>query len=132
SLSEFMQNLKYYKTGKVHSEGGLDSIQAEVPMDTIIKHMENLENRIYAFSQGVNIGTDKFGNSPSGIALKFLYSLLDLKASTLERKFRPSIQQLIWFLCEYLSMSGKGEYDYKAGDYTFKRSMMVNDLETVT
>lgn len=130
--SEFIRNLKYYKMIKVDSEGGVDSIQAEVPMDAIMKHMENLENSIYTFGQGVNIGTDKFGNSPSGIALKFLYSLLDLKASTLERKFRPSIQQLIWFLCEYLSMSGKGDFDYKAVDYTFKRSMMVNDLETAT
>lgn len=129
SLSEFMQNLKYYKAVKVDSEGGVDTIQAEVPMDAIMKHMENLRESIYTFGQGVDISGDRFGNSPSGIALKFLYSLLDLKASTLERKFRPSVQELIWFLCEYLSISGKGIYDYKAVDFTFKRSMMTNELE---
>jgi SPP1 family phage portal protein len=132
NLGEFVQNMKYYKAVKVSDEGGVDTIQAEVPMEAIMRHMDNLKDSIYTFGQGVDISSDKFGNSPSGIALKFLYSLLDLKASALERKFRPAIQQLIWFLCEYLSISGKGQYDYKAVDFTFKRSMMVNELEMAT
>lgn len=128
---EFINNLKFYKVIKVSEEGGVDTLQAEVPMQSIDSHLDRLRESIFTFGQGVDVGTDSFGNSPSGIALKFLYSLLDLKASTLERKFRQGIQELLWFLCEYLKMSGKGEFDYKAVDYTFKRSMMVNELEVV-
>lgn len=128
-LGEFMRNLKYYKAINVDGDGGVDTIQAEVPMTSIDSHLDRLEESIFTFGQGVNTNTDKFGNAPSGIALKFLYSLLDLKTDILERKFRVGLQELIWFLCEYLSMSGLGEFDYKSVSFTFKRSMITNDLE---
>src|SRR5690625_1396354 len=130
SLSEFMQNMKYYKAINVDSDGGVDTLQAEIPMTSIDSHLDRLEENIYTFGQGVNVNTDKFGNTPSGIALKFLYSLLDLKSDTLERKFRTSLQELMWFLCEYLEMSGDThEHDYKSVRFTFDRSMTTNDLE---
>lgn len=128
-LGEFVNNMKFYKAIKVDSDGGVESLKQEMPMDSIDKHLDRLRESIFTFGFGIDVSADKFGNSPSGIALKFLYSLLDMKSSTLERKFRPSIQELLWFLCEYLKMSRKGEFDYKAVDFTFKRSMMVNDLE---
>lgn len=130
SLSEFTRNIKQYKAINVDGEyAGVDTIQAEIPMTSIDSHLDRLRESIFTFGFGVDISSDKFGNSPSGIALKFLYSLLDMKSNTLERKFRKGIQELLWFLCEYLSISGKGQYDYKSVDFTFKRSMMVNELE---
>jgi SPP1 family phage portal protein len=134
SLSEFVTNLKYYKAVKVDAaEGsGVDTIQSEVPMTSIDSHLDRLRESIFTFGGGVDVSSDKLGNSPSGIALKFLYSLLDMKSNTLERKFRQGIQELLWFLCEYLSISGKGQFDYKAVDFTFKRSVMVNELEQST
>lgn len=131
-LGEFMRNLKHYKAVKVDADGGVDTKQAEVPMASIDSQLDRLRESIFTFGGGVDVGSDSFGNSPSGIALKFLYSLLDMKSNTLERKFRQGIQELIWFLCEYLSISGKGDFDYKAVDFTFKRSMMVNELEMAT
>jgi len=130
SLSEFMKNLKFYKAINVDSDGGVDTLQAEVPMDSIDSHLDRLRESIFTFGQGVDVQTDKFGNAPSGIALKFLYSLLDLKSDTLERKFRVGLQELMWFLCEYLSMTGdKHEHDYKSVTFTFDRSVTTNDLE---
>jgi SPP1 family phage portal protein len=129
SLSEFMTNLRFYKAITVDENGGVETKTAEVPIDSADKHLDRLRESIFMFGQGVDVGSDKFGNSPSGIALKFLYSLLDLKSNILERKFRQGIQELMWFLCEYLSISGKGEFNYKDIDFTFRRSMMVNDLE---
>ncbi|HSH24671.1 MAG TPA: phage portal protein [Massilibacterium sp.] len=130
-LSEFMKNLKFYKAINVDGEGGVDTLQGEVPMASIDSHLDRLRESIFMFGQGVDVGTDKFGNAPSGIALKFLYSLLDLKSDTLERKFRVALQELIWFLCEFLEMKGDKheKHDYKSVDFTFKRSTMANDLE---
>lgn len=128
-LSEFRRNLKYYKALKVSEEGGLDTKQAEVPMTSIDAHLNRLEDNIFTFGMGVDTNTDKFGNAPSGIALKFLYSLLDLKAQTTERKIRPAIQKLLWYLAEYLEISNQGIYDYKSVDMVFQYNVMVNELE---
>jgi SPP1 family phage portal protein len=80
----------------------------------------------------VNTRTDNFGNSPSGVALKFLYSLLDLKANHTERKFRKALSEFFWFFTEYLSISGQGTYDPDDIKMTFNRTMITNDAEKVT
>jgi SPP1 family phage portal protein len=55
------------------------------------------------FGMGVDPDTDKFGNSPSGVALKFLYSLLDLKCDVLERKMKTSLREFLWFITDYIN-----------------------------
>lgn len=129
NLSDFMRNLKYYKAIKVSEDGGVDKLEQEIPMTSIDSHLDRLDDNIYTFGMGVNTNTDTFGNAPSGIALKFLFSLLDLKASTTERKIRPSIQELLWYLAEYLGMKGEGDFDYKSVDMTFQYNVMMNELE---
>jgi SPP1 family phage portal protein len=132
SLSEFMENLRFYRAVNVDSEGGMDTKAVDVPIDSSDKHLNRLEESIYTFGQGVNTRTDNFGNSPSGVALKFLYSLLDLKANHTERKFRKALSEFFWFFTEYLSISGQGTYDPDDIKMTFNRTMITNDAEKVT
>lgn len=129
NLGEFMENLRFYKAVKVDSDGGVDTIQAEIPMESMKKILDELREDLFTFGQGVDFSADKFGNSPSGIALRFLYSNLDLKASSMEREFRQAVQQFLWFVCEYLLITNQGQYDYKSIDMTFQRTMITNDLE---
>ncbi|MEO7904631.1 MAG: phage portal protein, partial [Candidatus Saccharimonadales bacterium] len=133
-MGEFMKNLKYYKAISVGAEGGVDTLQGEIPMTSIDSHLDRTRESIYTFGGGVDTNAvNQMGGTASGIALKFLYSLLDMKSDTLERKFRTSLQELIWFLCEYLEMRGDDheKHDYKSVSFTFKRSVMGNDLESV-
>jgi SPP1 family phage portal protein len=131
SLSEFMDNLRYYKAISVDADpgAGVDTLNAELPIKSVDSHLNRLEDSIFTFGQGVNVKTDKFGNSPSGIALKFLYSLLDLKADMFERKFRKGLEWVIWFVAEYLSIKGEGTFNYKDIKFTFNKNIMVNELE---
>jgi SPP1 family phage portal protein len=131
SLGEFMSNLKRYKAISLSDEpgSGVDTIRAEVPVEATEAHLNRLREEIYAFGQGVNSSPDKFGNAPTGVAIKNLYSLLDMKASVLERKFSKGLEKFIWFVCEYLSISGKGDFDYKDITFTFNKTIMVNETE---
>ena len=54
------------------------------------------------FEQGKGIDPDpqNFGNS-SGTALKYLYSLLELKAGMAEMEFRSGFEELIKAICNY-------------------------------
>jgi SPP1 family phage portal protein len=129
-LSEFIQNLRYYKAIKVSEDGGVDTLKLEIPVEAKREMLDRLEENIFLFGQGVNVKTDKFGNSPSGIALKFLYMLLDLKANHMERKFRKALKQFVWFVTEYINIKDRKTYDYRTVQFTFTKSMLVNDLET--
>lgn len=133
SLSEFMQNLLFYKAINVAADdgSGVETLNNEIPMESAEKHLDRLEESIYTFGQGVNTRTDKFGASPSGVALQFLYSLLDLKVDHTERKFRKGLQEFLWFITEYLSISGQGDYSGRDVQITFNRSMITNETEIV-
>lgn len=130
-LSEFNENLRYYKTIKVSEEGGVDKLELNIPIEAKKEMLDRLEENIFLFGQGVNMKTDKFGNSPSGVALKFLYSLLDLKASIMERKFRKAIKRLLWFTTEYINIIDKKDYDSTTVQVTFRKTMITNDKEDV-
>lgn len=134
SLKEFINDVKRYKVIRMSDEqgSGVDTLNAEVPVEATSSHLEKLIEGIYRFGQGVNLDTDKFGNAPSGIALKFLFSLLDMKASVLERKFSKSLEWLMWFVSKYLEISKKGTFDYKDLKFTFNKSILVNEMELVT
>ncbi|XVM06770.1 phage portal protein [Bacillus subtilis] len=128
-LGEFMTNLKHYKAVEVGEDGGLELKTVDVPIDSANTHLDRLEENIYRFGQGVNNNPDKVGNSPTNVAIKNLYSLLDLKANEAERKFRPALHAFFWFFTEYLKMTGQGEYDPTLLQMTFNRSRMTNELE---
>lgn len=132
-LAEFLNNIKRYKAIKTSDEpgSGVDTINGEVPVEAVKTHLDRLTQDIYAFGQGVNASPDKFGNAPSGVAIKNLYSLLDMKASMLERKFSKGLEKFMWFVCEYLSISGQGDFDYKDLTFTFNKSLLVNELELI-
>lgn len=131
NLSEFYENLRYYKAIKVSGEGGVDKLELNIPIEAKKEMLDRLEENIFLFGQGVNMKTDRFGNSPSGVALKFLYSSLDLKASIMERKFRKSIKRLLWFATEYINIIDKKDYDSTTVQVTFRKTMITNDKEDV-
>lgn len=130
-LAEFKENLRYYKAIKVSGEegSGVDKLELEIPIEARKEMLDRLEENIFLFGQGVNLKTDRFGNSPSGVALKFLYSQLDHKASIMERKFRKAIKRLLWFATEYINIIDNKNYDSTIVQVTFRKTMITNDME---
>ncbi len=84
-----------------------------------------MRQNIMEFGQGVDFQTDKFGSAPSGIALKFLYGNLDLKANKLKNKATVAIQELIEFIVDFYKL----KVDPKDIEITFNFNRMMNDLE---
>lgn len=129
SLAELTKALRLFKAVKVSEDGGIDKLEVEIPTDAKNSHLNRLEENIFLFGEGINMKTDKFGNSPSGVALRFMYALLDGKASILERKFKKAIKKLFWFVTEYINIVDKKNYNYKELSITFNKTMISNDLE---
>lgn len=130
---EFSENLRFYKLIKLSGEAnsGIDKLELNIPIEAKKEMLDRLEENIFMFGQGVNIKTDKFGNSPSGTSLKFLYNSLSMKAAVMERKFRKAVKRLLWFTTEYINIIDKKDYDSTTVQVTFRRTMITNDLEDV-
>jgi SPP1 family phage portal protein len=134
SLDEFLQNMKAKKAIKVSGNdgSGVDTVSADLPGDARNAHLDRLVDDIFIFGMGVNPNTDKFGNSPSGVALKYMYSLLDLNADVLIRKLKGSLRELMYFLTMYINLKHKTQYDYTKVKFTIKKSMIMNTTEKIT
>lgn len=130
-LEQFQENLKKYKAFKTDEKGGADTVRADIPTEARKEFLDRTRESIYTFGMAVDVSTDKFGQNPSGVALKFLYALLDLKCDTLERKFKKAIRELLWFIAEYYRITEKKKFDYKGIDITFNRTMITNEAEKI-
>ncbi|WP_100406256.1 phage portal protein [Bacillus solitudinis] len=131
NLAEFMENLRYYKAIKVGEDGGVDTNTAELPIVTVKEILGLTEEDIIAFGMGVNPKQDAFGANPTGVALQFLYSLLDMKSSQLERKFTKALKQFVWFFTEHLSISESKQYNPETATFTFNNAMIFNETEQI-
>lgn len=131
NLNEFVKNLKEKHAIKVDTEGGVDALKPEISKDARDTHLDRLEENIYIFGQGVNPNTDKFGNAPSGIALKFMYLLLDLKSGIKERQTEKAIKEFMWFVAEYYKIKESLTFDSNNIDVTFNKRMIINELEQI-
>ncbi len=129
-LNTFLSELKRYKAIKVEgdslSSGGVETMQIEIPMEARIKFLELLRRQIFISGQGVDPDPANFGNV-SGVALKYLYSLLEIKAGLLETEFRAGFDRLFPLIFHHAGI------DPVTGvEQVYYRNAIANDLEKST
>ena len=132
NLGEFLDDLKYYKAIKVENEGdgdtsGVSTLTIEIPVEAREKLLETTRKCIFEQGQGIDPDPQNFGNS-SGVALGFLYSLLELKSGLQETEFRPSFGRFIRCVCRLLNLKIKDDTIIQ----TWKRTSVRNNQELAT
>lgn len=125
-LGEFLSKLKKYKTIKLESDpdskGDLKTLTIDIPVEAREKLLTMTRKSIFEQGQGVDPDPSNFGNS-SGVALQYLYSLLELKSGLLETEFRLGIAELIRAICGYKGLPCENI------NQTWTRTCIRNDVE---
>ncbi len=127
-LEEFLQDLKKYKTirleddGSGEGKGGLETLTISIPVEAREKFLEMTRKAIFEQGMGVDPDPQKFGTA-SGVALKYLYSLLELKAGFMETEFKLGFARLIRAICRYLGVTCERIIQ------TWTRTAVTNDTE---
>lgn len=129
NLDTFLKDLKKYKTVKLDSDGandksGLSILTIDIPVEAREKLLNMTRKAIFEQGQGVDPDPQNFGNS-SGVALKYLYSLLELKAGLMETEFKLGFGRLIRMICRYKGIKIKSIIQ------TWTRTAISNDAELV-
>lgn len=135
NLEEFLNDLRQYKAVKVTktgagSDGGVETLKVDIPVDARIKLLDIIEENIWRLGQGVNPKKESIGDA-SGVALKHLYGLLELKAGLMEVQFRNAINKVIEIYKIYLKETGKGDYIKEEVDQIYTKTMITNDSEII-
>lgn len=126
-LGPFLNNIKKYKTIKIDNEdrdadNGVRTLTIDIPVEARDKLLTMTRKAIFEQGQGVDPDPQNFGNA-SGVALKYLYSLLELKAGLMETEFKLGFGTLIRVICKHLNIECKQIVQ------TWTRTAIQNDLE---
>lgn len=125
-LNEFLSNLKKYKTvkldGDVDSRSDLKTLTIDIPVEARKELLTTARKAIFEQGQGVDPEPSNFGNA-SGVALKYLYSLLELKVGLMETEFRIGFAKLARAICRHLGV------ECKAIEQVWTRNRITNDTE---
>lgn len=133
-IGEFMQRLNYYRAIPIDDvqDGGVDTITPTMDITALREHYEQLKRDLIEDGQSINKDLDKFGSTPSGVALKFMYAGLDLKCNALETEFKMGFENLVYFVNIYLGETNQGNYSNVDLDIIFNRNMEINQTEVIT
>ena len=132
-ISEFMRVLNEDRAIPIDDpeDGGVDTLTPQMDITALREHYEQLKRDLIEDGQSINKDLDKFGSAPSGVALKFMYSGLDLKCNALETEFKMGFENLLYFINIYLSESSLGTYKNIDLDIVFNRDMEINESEVI-
>lgn len=125
---DFLKGIKKYKTVFLEDEGDgakgdVRTLSVEIPVEARNSLLELLKKQIYESGQGLQQDNENFGNA-SGVALKFFYRKLELKAGLLETEFRESINKLVEAILDFYHLP------HKKISQVWSRNMIASDLET--
>ena len=128
-LGQFLRELKDYKAIQIESEGGEDrsgvsTLTIELPVEAREKLLMITRKCIFEQGKGIDPDPQNFGNS-SGVALGFLYSLLELKAGLMETEFKLGFGRFIRCACRVMGIPIKDDTIIQ----TWTRTSVKNDLE---
>lgn len=110
---------------------GVTAQQVTLPVADRCKWLDMLRHDIYHFGMGIDTSDEQLGNNPSGVALKFKYTQLDLKANPLILKLKRALKELFWFITQDINRRNNTEYDSSKIKVTINKTMIVNDAETI-
>ena len=108
SLDKFMHDLKENKAVKFNNAGngdqsGIDTLQIDIPVEARNSVLQTTKENIFLYGQGIDPANFKNSNA-SGVAIKMLYSHLELKAGITESNFRRGISQLVRAIMNHLGI----------------------------
>jgi len=131
SLGEFMKDLRHFKAIKLNKDGGADSKQNEVPNEAFDSSFDRIEDNIFVAGMGVNPKMNRFGANDSGVKLKFMYALLDIKANITITETTAALKEFLWFVSEYATLR-KDEFNYEDIKPIFNKTILINESERIT
>lgn len=125
-LNGFLQDLKKYKAIKLDEDEdghpGVSTLNIEIPIEARNSVLEATRKAIFEQGQGFDPQPESFGNQ-SGVALKFMYSLLEMKAGLMEIEFRIGFSKLIRAICQHENIAADSIIQ------TWTRTGIQNDVE---
>ncbi|MBE3140000.1 MAG: phage portal protein [Thermoplasmata archaeon] len=130
-LELFIKNFIEEGAIVVGEDGSVTPIKGDIPLEARKLFLELTKEEIFYFGQGVDVSQTKLGSDPSGVALKFMYSNLDMKANRLILKLKSMLDEFVWFIVEWVNNTKGMQLDSSIIDFVITKAQIFNEKEKV-
>lgn len=129
NMDELQRNLKTKKIIGVDEDGGLDIKTVDVPYQARQAKMELDEKNIYRFGMGLNMAGLKDTSATTNIAIKAMYSLLELKCTKLETRIKQFLRKILEIVLAEINEAEEAHYQQEDVYFAFEHEIMSNAQE---
>lgn len=129
-LEELTDKIAQYRAILVDGDGDVKSLDTTFSMDSSDKILDRLRKDIYEDGSGVDTQNEETGEK-SGVALKFLYSDLDLDCRELINEAKLSLEQLMFFIDYDIALKYGFDYEKEEVTFNFDTSGIINEVELI-
>jgi len=129
NLDELQFNVKAKKIIGVGEGGGMDIKTIDIPYQARLAKLELDEKSIYRFGMGLNTAGLKDTTATTNVAIKAMYSLLDLKCSKLIIRLKQFLRKLIKIVLDEVNKENGTDFQMKDVYFNFKPEIMSNAQE---
>ena len=130
TASAIVKKLEVNRAVSVNSQGGhIEMKQLDLQMSGRIDWLKEIWKAIHVFGQAVDVTNDQMGNAPSGVSLKFQYTLLDLKANNMIIEAETALKDHLTFITGEINKRDGKQYDPERIRVSFNKSQITNDSE---
>lgn len=113
------------------ASGKVETKQVHLPIEGRIEWLKLLRKDIFHFGMGVDTDSERLGNAPSGVSLKFQYAMFNLKINGIIPEIKKALKDFFWFLIEDNNRKKGTEYDVNKLDFKLNMNGITDDMETV-
>lgn len=128
-LTKLQQNLKTKKIVGVDEDGDVEIKTVDIPYQARQAKLELDEKNIYRFGMGLNMSGLKDTSATTNIAIKAMYSLLELRAKKLELRLKQFLRKLVKVVVDEINAQEHKNYNPNDVYFAFGHSIMSNEQE---
>jgi SPP1 family phage portal protein len=127
---EFIHNLATLNVVFVRDDGEVNSLNSSINHSARDSHLDRLRKDIYELGGGVDTQNRALGNA-SGVALKFIYSDLDIDCTEFANGIRWSLRQLVWYILKDILIRTGTDYSDEEVNFEFNTDITINEDDKI-
>ena len=129
-LEELTDLISKFRAIIVDQDGDVKSLETAFNSEASNTILDRIRKDTYEDGSGVDTQNQETGEK-SGVALKFLYSDLDLDSEELEQEMNVFMEWLLWFIDFDIRLKGKGNFEEEEVTIQYHKSLIINETEVI-
>ena len=130
SKDDFIYNLAKYRTVFLRDNGEISTLESNISVEALEKHLVRLRKDIFEFGGGVDTQNQDLA-AASGSSLKFVYADLDMDCAEFAIELSWALEEISWFIKQDLTLKGFGQFNDASFGVEFNTDIAINETETV-